>query len=75
MRAGRGLSFHEFELAIEPVQNLKVVSSRHSALVWRVLAEGPYDGPVTFIRALMALAPGVHPAWFFPRLDLIIEKT
>lgn len=75
IRSGRGVSFHEFELAIRPVQELKVVSSRHSTLLWRVLADGPDDGPIAFIRALMALAPGVHPAWFFPRLDLIIEKT
>jgi S-adenosylmethionine-dependent methyltransferase len=75
IRAGRGMSFHELELAIGPIQNLEIVSCLYKSRLYRVMREGPLpDADDNFIRSLMALAPGIHPAWFFPRLDLIIKK-
>jgi len=74
IRAGRGVSFHEFELAIAPVADLNVVSCRNNALVWRIKAGLPNDDDDGFMRSLMRLSPDAHAAWFFPRLDLIIEK-
>jgi S-adenosylmethionine-dependent methyltransferase len=74
IRAGRGLSFHEFELAIGPVADLSVVSCLNKTLVSR-LSSGQKRDDDDFICALMAHAPGAHPAWFFPRIDIVIQKT
>jgi len=73
LRRGRGVSFHEFDLAIKPVLDLKVISSlssfkgfnyklHHSRLERRYKS---------FLRRL---CPNIHEGFFDKKLDLIIEK-
>lgn len=76
-RLGRGVSFHEFQLTIGPVERLDVVSSlaqfHRSRLVpylrWRSSAEHKYE---SFMRNL---CPEIHPGFFHENLDLIIRKS
>lgn len=76
-RAGRGVSFHEFDMALGPARDLKVVSSmplffrRHDPalrLRWRLSRD--YD----FERFLSRLCPGLHPGFLQPTLYLVIRK-
>lgn len=73
LRRGRGISFHEFDIAIGPVKDLKVVSSlaqfqglRHA--LGRSRLNRQYRSLLTKIH------PGVHPGFFEDNLDLIVEK-
>ncbi len=77
LRRGRGLSFHEFDLAMKPVKDLDVVSSmtvewramrRFNQWRWRLKREHRYS---TFLRGA---APGIHPGFFEKSLDLLIRK-
>jgi S-adenosylmethionine-dependent methyltransferase len=74
LRAGRGLSFHEFELAIGRVHELKVISCLDKARFHRIKYGHKIESD-EFIYSLMALAPEMHAAWFFPRIDIIIQKS
>lgn len=76
IRAGRGVSFHEFELAIAPVQKLEVASCRDQWLLKRLTGDLPLRGAGhKFIGSLLELLPDIHPAWFFGSLDVAIRKT
>jgi len=74
LRLGRGVSFHDFHLALDG--NLSVLTclwmhgrtGRKRGPKWRRTHEGRH---ATLIRQA---CPEVHPAWFFPSLDLMIEK-
>lgn len=76
LRWGRGLSYHEFELAIKPVDQLNVVSSRDifyrkrmfSFLKWRISIHYRYE------YFLHKLRPNIHRGFFQPDLELIIKK-
>ncbi len=77
IRHGRGVSFHEFDLALGPAAQLDVVSSLESYLrrrrplrrVRHALSQrGRYS---RFIRSLQ---PNLHPGFYEPYLDLIIRK-
>jgi 2-polyprenyl-3-methyl-5-hydroxy-6-metoxy-1,4-benzoquinol methylase len=77
LRRGRGLSFHEFDLAMKPVTELDVVSSltvdlRESRAFnrwrWRFKREYQYSA------FLHRLAPKIHPGFFEKSLDLLIRK-
>lgn len=77
-RAGRGVSFHEFDLTLGPSQNLDVVSSmplyfrqRDPALQlqWRL------SGDCKFERFLGRLCPDLHPGFLQPTLYLLIRKS
>jgi S-adenosylmethionine-dependent methyltransferase len=77
LRLGRGVSYHEFDLAIKKVENLDVVSSmplflraRSLALrlFWRLLAESRYEA------LLMKVGPRIHRGFYQRSLDLIIRK-
>jgi S-adenosylmethionine-dependent methyltransferase len=71
--AGRGVSFHEFEMAIGPVEHLTVASCRDKVGLYRVKYDIKSDHE-DLVRALMKFSPNLHAAWFFPALDIILEK-
>jgi SAM-dependent methyltransferase len=77
LRQGRGLSYHEFDLAMKPARELNVVSSlldflRRRSLLWR--AKARLDGDIRFESFLAKVGPPVHRGFFQPHLDLIIRK-
>jgi S-adenosylmethionine-dependent methyltransferase len=76
-RSGRGVSFHEFDLAIAPTSGLDVVSClqlerRHRNplrnLGWRVSRPGRYES------MLRAISPDVPRAFLQPFLYLSVRK-
>lgn len=77
-RAGRGVSYHELELALGPLPTLPVAGcldlywrQRDLALRlrWRFTRDGAYE------RLLRRLAPELHPAYLQPQLNLALRKT
>jgi hypothetical protein len=77
LRRGRGVSFHEFELAMKPVKALRIKSSlnvtnREKGLLrflkWRRSNEYRY------ISLLRKIAPDLHEGFLQSSLYLIIEK-
>jgi S-adenosylmethionine-dependent methyltransferase len=74
LRRGRGMSFHELEIAIGSVQQLKVVSSISSFLGMRYrLKQSAIDRD--YKSLLGKIYPDIHPGFFDDHLYLIIEKT
>lgn len=76
-RAGRGVSFHEFEMAGLPVSRDRRISSLQlrvrnrnplKILKWLCARRGAYE------RLLVHLAPSIHPAFFQPHIDLVMTK-
>ena len=78
LRAGRGVSFHEFEVALErPASRLNVVSSlatHHRGLAWLRRLRRPRPLEVRYARLLQEIHPGIHPGFFQPQLDLVLQK-
>jgi ubiquinone/menaquinone biosynthesis C-methylase UbiE len=79
LRHGRGVSFHEFDLAMGDTASLDVVSSLP---LWR-RTRGPlglrelarwYKRPFRLERTLASFRPDIHRGFFQPYLDLIIRK-
>lgn len=77
LRRGRGVSFHEFELAMKPLETLKIKSSLNSTnrkngllgpVKWRLSNEYRY------ISLLRRIAPHVHEGFLQSFLNLVIEK-
>jgi 2-polyprenyl-3-methyl-5-hydroxy-6-metoxy-1,4-benzoquinol methylase len=77
LRRGRGVSFHEFELAMKPLKTLKIKSSlnvtnRKRGLLgpvkWRLSNEYQY------ISLLRRISPGLHEGFLQSFLNLIVEK-
>jgi S-adenosylmethionine-dependent methyltransferase len=71
LRRGRGVSYHEFDLAIGPAEQLDVVSSLRSFDRAAV--------PVSRLgrrhqKLLTAVRPDLHPGFFEEYLDIIIRK-
>jgi len=78
LRRGRGVSFHEFELAMNPLKDLRIKSSlnltnRRTGLLgplkWRLSNEYQY------ISVLRRIAPELHEGFLQSFLNLIIEKS
>jgi S-adenosylmethionine-dependent methyltransferase len=74
LRRGRGVSFHEFEIAIKPVPRLNVVSSLSTFQgvrykLKRSKRDRKYKSLIADIR------PDIHEGFFDENLDLIIRKT
>lgn len=78
LRRGRGVSFHEFELSMDKVENLDIVSSLSiflrkqnilRAIWWRLRNEGQYES------LLSTIGPEIHRGFYQPELNLIIRKT
>lgn len=74
LRRGRGASYHEFEVAIAPANELRVVSSLLGHLGWRRTLREPRIAH-RFKKFLRHARPDLHPGWFEKDLDLIIRKT
>jgi S-adenosylmethionine-dependent methyltransferase len=77
LRMGRGVSYHEFELAMGPLRELDVVSSMRlhfrrqkplRALRRRLTLGGRYEA------FLARVVPDVPRAFLLPKLDLILQK-
>jgi 2-polyprenyl-3-methyl-5-hydroxy-6-metoxy-1,4-benzoquinol methylase len=77
LRRGRGVSFHEFDLAMKKAEELDVISSlplylRKKSLLreigWRQTLEYRYES------LLVAAGPAIHRGFYQPGLDLIIRK-
>ncbi|MBY0260752.1 MAG: methyltransferase domain-containing protein [Phycisphaerales bacterium] len=79
LRRGRGVSFHEFELALGPATALDVVSSRsqfeRAAMSAADVDEHERSSAHRFAAQLAAMAGRpMHEGWFQPWLDLVIRK-
>jgi S-adenosylmethionine-dependent methyltransferase len=80
LRHGRGVSFHEFDMAIADSATLDVVSSlplwskQRGLLGLRELARR-YKRKSRLERTLAAFRPDIHLGFFQPFLDLIIRKS
>jgi 2-polyprenyl-3-methyl-5-hydroxy-6-metoxy-1,4-benzoquinol methylase len=76
-RRGRGVSYHEFDLALGPSDLLNVVSSlklfmREQSLVRRAMSK--FATSRKFEEFLRAHGPRIHPGFYQPMLDLIIRR-
>jgi 2-polyprenyl-3-methyl-5-hydroxy-6-metoxy-1,4-benzoquinol methylase len=76
-RRGRGVSYHEFDLALGPSASLNVVSAlnvylRDQSLAIR--ASWELSKPRRFEAFLRAHGPRIHRGFYQPYLDLIIRK-
>lgn len=73
LRRGRGMSFHELEIAIRPVQDLKVISSFSSYASFR--SKLKLTRKERKYRSLLrSFYPGIHQGFFDDTLYMIIEK-
>jgi S-adenosylmethionine-dependent methyltransferase len=73
LRRGRGVSYHEFVLALGPLERLEVGESLAAFVRRMELRRLPRE--VRRFRAfLMAQAPGVPAAFFEEYLDLLIRR-
>jgi 2-polyprenyl-3-methyl-5-hydroxy-6-metoxy-1,4-benzoquinol methylase len=77
LRHGRGVSYHEFEIALGRLAFQRIVSSmptflrRENALrwlVWRLSQERRYE------HFLARVGPDIHPGYYHEWLHLILEK-
>jgi hypothetical protein len=77
LRRGRGVSFHEFELAMKPLKSLKIKSSLNltnrkrglfGPVKWRRSPEYRY------ISLLRSIAPDLHEGFLQSFLNLVVEK-
>jgi 2-polyprenyl-3-methyl-5-hydroxy-6-metoxy-1,4-benzoquinol methylase len=77
LRRGRGVSFHEFELAMKRAEELDVVSSlpvflRSQSVLRRIL--WTFSTPGRFESFLVHSGPKMHRGFYQRDLDLIIRK-
>jgi len=73
VRRGRGVSFHELEVAICPVQDLKVISSLSTFEgIWHKLKKSKMERK--YKSLLINIYPNIHEGFFDETLYLIIEK-
>jgi ubiquinone/menaquinone biosynthesis C-methylase UbiE len=72
LRRGRGVSFHEFEVAVKPARQLKVVGALHAGGVVRGLFASRERR--RFKAMLRAMCPGIHEGFFDPTLELVIQR-
>jgi 2-polyprenyl-3-methyl-5-hydroxy-6-metoxy-1,4-benzoquinol methylase len=76
-RRGRGVSYHEFDLALGPSASLNVVSALGLYLRKRSFAirlKSRFSLPRKFEAFLNKHGPRIHPGFYLPNLDLIIRK-
>jgi S-adenosylmethionine-dependent methyltransferase len=72
LRRGRGVSFHEFEVAVKPARQLKVVGALHAGGLVRGLFASPERR--RFKAMLRSMCPGIHEGFFDPTLELVIQR-
>jgi S-adenosylmethionine-dependent methyltransferase len=78
LRRGRGVSFHEFELAIKPLGQLKIKSSLHerNKATWLLrLVKSRLSTGQRYISLLRKIAPDLHDGFLQSFLYLVIEKN
>lgn len=74
LRRGRGVSYHEFELAIDRVSSLNVISSLSSYQGYKYsLNKSAFDRK--YKSFLSSHFPELHHGWFDEYLDLVIRKS
>ena len=76
-RAGRGVSFHELELAIAPLAELEVLSGKHAFLRERnpsLRASWARSDDPAYIRVLSRSQPGVPELFYERSLEVVIRK-
>lgn len=73
LRRGRGVSFHEFDLAVKPARDLKVLSTlySHRGVVRKLLGGSARR---KYKAMLMSMCPGIHEGFFDPTLELVIQR-
>lgn len=72
-RRGRGMSYHEFDLAIKPTKYLKVISSLSTFYKYRYkLIHSKKERK--YKSFLMSVCPDIHEGFFEVNLNLILEK-
>jgi S-adenosylmethionine-dependent methyltransferase len=76
-RSGRGLSFHEFELTMKPLSQLKIISCmniylRRKSIFHFLKALGSKNYRYEYF--LHKLFPEIHRGFLQPYLDLIVQK-
>ncbi len=73
LRQGRGVSFHEIDIALKQTQDLKILSSKTTFESIRFrLRQSKFDR--RYKSLLQSIYPNVHEGFFVKNLDLIIEK-
>jgi S-adenosylmethionine-dependent methyltransferase len=79
LRQGRGVSFHEFVLALDcPAERLPVVSCRELRLRrLRLLRRCRWPQPLElqYARLLHKIYPQLHPGFLQPNLDLVFQPN
>ncbi len=73
LRRGRGVSYHEIDLAIAPTQTLETVSSRTSYFGWRKRVRVPRLAR-RYKAFLRRIRSDLHSGWLEPDLDVILRK-
>lgn len=71
LRRGRGMSFHEIDLAIAPVATINVISSLEE---FRKYPRGTVALGKEFKAIMRRLLPDIHTGFFDEYLDLIFKK-
>jgi S-adenosylmethionine-dependent methyltransferase len=77
LRRGRGVSFHEFELTMKPLRELKIKSSLNMpAKKGNILSrlKRSFSNESRYISILRKIAPEAHEGFLQSSLYLIIEK-
>lgn len=74
LRRGRGVSFHEFELAMKPVKELKIKGSLNLTDSHLGRLKRRFSNEYRYMSLLRKIAPGVPKGFFQSFLNLIIEK-
>lgn len=77
LRRGRGFGFHEFDLAIKPSEQLRVVSSMSldlRATSWLNRLRWKFTDDHRYEQLLQRAKPGLHPGFFTKNLNLLIQK-
>jgi len=81
VRSGRGISYHEFEIAIEPVDTLNVISSMHEFRrkgrilpLLKLVVSREYRYEYRYESFLHRLCPTIHRGFLQPYLDLVLKK-
>ena len=77
LRRGRGVSFHEFELTMKPLRELRIKSSLNVTTKERGLWGGMkwrFSNERRYISLLRRIAPELHEGFLHSFLYLIIEK-
>lgn len=70
-RYGRGVSYHEFELAIGKRAVIQIESCLH---LYENTSYYEFSKEKRYMDLLKDVNPDIHPGFFFPSLDIIIKK-